>query len=78
MYNEAGALEMGIDGGGVFREFLTELLKSSVNPIRGLFQSTAHNSLYPNPKALSNVEYMREQFHFFGRMLGKVIIFQKG
>jgi ubiquitin-protein ligase E3 C len=72
LWNEAGAMEAGIDGGGLFREFLTEVLKQAVNPNRGLFQYTAHNTLYPNPMAATSVDYYREQFFFVGRMLGKV------
>ncbi|CAG0919396.1 unnamed protein product [Notodromas monacha] len=73
LWNEAGAAEAGIDGGGVFREFLTELLKEAVNPNRGLFQYTTHNTLYPNPLATTSVDQSHDQFHFVGRMLGKAV-----
>jgi len=32
-----GLDEAGIDGGGVFREFLSELIKTSFDPNRGFF-----------------------------------------
>ncbi|KAF9794972.1 hypothetical protein SFRURICE_011103 [Spodoptera frugiperda] len=35
LINQAGAEEAGVDGGGLFREFLSELLKSAFDPNRG-------------------------------------------
>ena len=70
--NAAGLDEAGIDGGGLFREFLTELLKTSFDPNRGFFKLTNDHQLYPNP----SVKYIEENYlpHYFfiGRMLGKV------
>lgn len=37
MINSAGMEEAGIDGGGVFREFLSELIKTAFDPHRGFF-----------------------------------------
>jgi hypothetical protein len=37
LVNAAGLDEAGIDGGGIFREFLSELLKTGFDPNRGLF-----------------------------------------
>lgn len=37
MINNIGLEEVGIDGGGVFREFLSELIKTAFDPNRGLF-----------------------------------------
>lgn len=37
MINNVGLEEVGIDGGGVFREFLSELLKTAFDPNRGFF-----------------------------------------
>jgi len=39
----------GIDGGGVFKEFLTELCKEVFNSDRGLWLENKKNELYPNP-----------------------------
>ncbi len=39
----------GIDGGGVFKEFLTSLCKEVFDSDRGLWLSTKNNELYPNP-----------------------------
>jgi ubiquitin-protein ligase E3 C len=72
MMNTAGLNEAGIDGGGLFREFLTELLKTAFDPNRGFFRLTKDNQLYPNP----GVEVIEPNFalHYFfiGRVLGKV------
>ena len=39
----------GIDGGGVFKEFLTSLCKEVFDSDRGLWLATQNNELYPNP-----------------------------
>ena len=39
----------GIDGGGVFKEFLTSLAKEVFDSDRGLWLSTEQHELYPNP-----------------------------
>jgi ubiquitin-protein ligase E3 C len=39
----------GIDGGGVFKEFLTSLAKEVFDSDRGLWLSTKQHELYPNP-----------------------------
>ena len=72
--NAAGLDEAGIDGGGLFREFLTQLLRSAFDPNVGFFKLTSDNQLYPNP----GVETIRpddfpSHYFFIGRMLGKVI-----
>lgn len=74
MLNNAGLDEAGIDGGGIFREFLSELLKTGFDPNRGFFKFTASDDkmLYPNPEAPQVNEYSQKHFFFLGRMLGKV------
>lgn len=39
----------GIDGGGVFKEFLTSLCKQVFDSDRGLWLANKKNELYPNP-----------------------------
>jgi ubiquitin-protein ligase E3 C len=39
-------LAIGIDGGGSFREFLSQLLKASFFPNRGCFALTLEQMLY--------------------------------
>jgi hypothetical protein len=50
LVNAQGLDEPGIDGGGLFREFLSELLKTGFDPNRGYFTSTQDGQLYPNPQ----------------------------
>lgn len=73
LLNAHGLDEAGIDGGGIFREFLNELLKSGFNPNQGFFKTTNEGLLYPNPAAqmLVGDSYARH-YYFLGRMLGKV------
>lgn len=40
---------VGIDGGGVFKEFLTELTQRAYDPNYGMFKESPENRLYPNP-----------------------------
>jgi hypothetical protein len=70
--NAVGLDEAGVDGGGLFREFMNELLKSSFNPIRGLFKLTSDGYLYPNPNVAFIDENFGPHYYFLGRMLGKV------
>lgn len=73
MINQHQLEEAGIDGGGIFREFLSELIKQSFDPNRGFFILTKDNMLYPNPCAsLIQDNYLRH-YYFIGRMLGKAI-----
>lgn len=39
----------GVDGGGLFKEFLTALSKEVFDTDRGLWLSTKSNELYPSP-----------------------------
>ena len=72
LVNVAGLDEAGIDGGGIFREFLSELLKAGFDPNRGFFKNTVDRLLYPNPQASLLAPDFRKHFFFLGRMLGKV------
>ena len=72
--NAVGMNEAGIDGGGIFREFLSELLKTAFDPNRGFFLLTRDNTLYPNPSSKLIVDDYEKHYFFVGRMLGKVII----
>jgi len=70
--NFAGLDEAGIDGGGIFREFMAELIKTAFDPNRGFFCSTADKLLYPNPQARLLVDNFTSHYYFLGRVLGKV------
>ncbi|XP_060806949.1 ubiquitin-protein ligase E3C [Amyelois transitella] len=73
LINQAGAEEAGVDGGGLFREFLSELLKSAFDPNRGLFRLTKDNMLYPNPGVNLLYDDFTMHYYFVGRMLGKAL-----
>lgn len=73
LVNAVGLDEAGIDGGGLFREFLGELLKTCFDPNRGFFKTTQDRLLYPNPASEMLVENHQKHFFFIGRMLGKAL-----
>lgn len=50
--DESGAREAGVDGGGLFREFVSELIKHAFNPAWGLFNVNDQHDVYPNPDSL--------------------------
>lgn len=73
MINRHQLEEAGIDGGGIFREFLSELIKQAFDPNRGFFILTKDNMLYPNPCASLIQQNYLKHYYFIGRMLGKAI-----
>lgn len=71
--NAVGVNEAGVDGGGLSREFLSELIKTAFDPNRGFFRLTNDNQLFPNPHvALLHPDFAKH-YYFIGRVLGKVI-----
>ncbi|XP_063238622.1 ubiquitin-protein ligase E3C isoform X2 [Bacillus rossius redtenbacheri] len=73
LVNVVGLDEAGVDGGGLFREFLSELLKTAFDPNRGFFRLTKDNLLYPNPSVQVIVDNFPRHYYFVGRMLGKAL-----
>lgn len=71
--NSLGLSEAGIDGGGLFREFLSELIKAAFDPNRGFFMITTDNRLYPNPSVGDLILDFEKHYYFMGRILGKAI-----
>ena len=65
--------EAGIDGGGLFKEFMECLVKEGFDPNAGLFKATSDNRLYPNPQAQGLVPNALAYFEFLGQMLGKAL-----
>lgn len=49
MHSDLAPHRAGIDGGGVFKEFLTDLCKEVFHSDRGLWLTNKQNELYPNP-----------------------------
>lgn len=73
LISSLGTEETGIDGGGVFREFLAEALKTAFDPNRGFFKTTSNGLLYPNPAVHLLHPNSDKHFYFIGRLLGKAI-----
>ncbi|KAG5896718.1 hypothetical protein JTB14_014594 [Gonioctena quinquepunctata] len=71
--NSVGLEEAGIDGGGIFKEFINEVLKTAFDPNRGFFLMTADNTLYPNPNVHLIVDNFTDHYYFIGRLVGKAI-----
>ena len=74
--NEAGAAESGVDVGGLFKEFWTDLSAIAFNPNYALFRVTegGTNCMYPNPSSgAAHGTQHRTLFEFLGRILGKAL-----
>lgn len=71
--NEFGEQEAGIDGGGVFKEFLESVIKESTSLDVGLFKSTMDNKLYPSPVESSSTTEHLKKIEFVGLMVGKAV-----
>lgn len=75
--NAAGREEVGIDAGGLFKEFWLDLSNLAFDLQYGLFLTTGDQLLYPNPFSAST-HFSRESdhltlFQFVGRILGKAL-----
>ncbi|KAH9948904.1 HECT-domain-containing protein [Amylocystis lapponica] len=71
--DQFGQEEAGIDGGGVFKEFLTSLCKEVFDTDRGLWLATKKNELYPNPHSYATESHSLSWYRFIGRILGKAL-----
>ncbi|VDQ06354.1 unnamed protein product, partial [Trichobilharzia regenti] len=69
--NQIGLAEVGIDGGGLSREFLTEIIRAGFDPIRGFFVYASDKTLYPNPQAAAITPDYLKHYYFLGRILAK-------
>ncbi|WVF69744.1 hypothetical protein IAT40_004523 [Kwoniella sp. CBS 6097] len=72
-YDQYGLEEAGIDGGGLFKEFLTSLSKDVFDTNRGLWLATDQNELYPNPHSYATEPHQLNWYRFIGQVLGKAI-----
>ncbi|GMM36318.1 ubiquitin-ubiquitin ligase [Saccharomycopsis crataegensis] len=53
-----GEPEMGIDGGGITKEFLTSVINEGFNNSElSIFQSNSNHLLYPNPNTILNLKF---------------------
>ncbi|KAJ3156126.1 hypothetical protein HDU86_004094 [Geranomyces michiganensis] len=71
--SEQGLVEAGIDGGGVFKEFLTNLSKQAFDMNYGLFQATESQLLYPAPHSYASQDMQLHHLEFLGRIVGKAL-----
>lgn len=62
--DETGQEEPGIDDGGLFKEFLLEVLKTLLNPEYGLYLPINGDELIPNFQANVFVEGNIEKYYF--------------
>ncbi|CAM6107607.1 unnamed protein product [Calypogeia fissa] len=72
--NELGLSEAGLDYGGLFKEFLTNLAKAAFDPGYGLFVQTATEEglLFPHPAAAS-LGHGLPMIEFLGQIIGKAL-----
>eukprot|EP01112_Ceratiomyxa_fruticulosa_P021043 TRINITY_DN7326_c0_g1_i2.p1 TRINITY_DN7326_c0_g1~~TRINITY_DN7326_c0_g1_i2.p1 ORF type:complete len:401 (+),score=65.54 TRINITY_DN7326_c0_g1_i2:900-2102(+) len=71
--NQMDVPEAGVDGGGLFKDLITDLIKTAFDPRYALFLPASDGRVYPNPSSLvMSSEHLR-QFEFLGRILGKAI-----
>lgn len=71
--SQQGIAERGIDGGGLFKEFLLEFMKEAFDPNNGLWKISANQELYPNPDSSLATGSSLHHYQFIGRMLGKAV-----
>lgn len=68
-----GQEEPGIDGGGVFKEFLTSLVREVFDTDRGLWRANQRQELYPSPSSYARAPEQLVWYRFLGRVLGKAL-----
>ncbi|CAG8515156.1 4050_t:CDS:10 [Cetraspora pellucida] len=68
--NETGMDEIGVDQGGPFKEFITQLMAEAFDPKCGFFAVTPDGSLYPNPHSTSTKLPL---YTFLGRMIARAM-----
>ncbi|KAF5192738.1 E3 ubiquitin protein ligase, partial [Thalictrum thalictroides] len=72
--NEFGVEEAGIDGGGIFKDFMENITRTAFDVQYGLFKETSDHLLYPNPGSGLVHEQHLKFFHFLGLVLGKAML----
>jgi ubiquitin-protein ligase E3 C len=71
--NEFGVEEAGIDGGGIFKDFMENITRAAFDVQYGLFKETTDHLLYPNPGSGMIHEQHLQFFHFLGTILAKAM-----
>lgn len=69
-----GQPESGVDGGGLFKEFMLHICRAMFDPDFGLFSATSDQTLYPSLSAFRVHEGSTlELYAFLGKVVGKAI-----
>jgi len=68
-----GTPESGIDGGGLFKEFMIHICRETFDPKYGLFAATDDGTLYPSPAAFRVHPNAAELYRFVGKVVGKAV-----
>ncbi|KAH7436454.1 hypothetical protein KP509_05G020700 [Ceratopteris richardii] len=71
--NEFGVEEAGVDGGGLFKDFMESITKAAFDIQYGLFKETPDHLLYPNPASHMVHDEHLQYFEFLGKILGKAM-----
>ncbi|KAI5078375.1 hypothetical protein GOP47_0006046 [Adiantum capillus-veneris] len=71
--NEFGVEEAGVDGGGLFKDFMESITKAAFDIQYGLFKETPDHLLYPNPASHMVHDEHLQYFMFLGKILGKAM-----
>lgn len=69
-----GTPESGVDGGGLFKEFMIHICRTMFSPEFGLFCATSDQTLYPSPAAFKVHDRSTVDLYvFLGKVVGKAI-----
>lgn len=72
--DETGVREDGIDGGGLFKEFLISLCSIIFDPAYGIFEESPYDrSFSPSPNSSLIHEEHLTLFNFVGKVIGKAL-----
>ncbi len=71
LVNKHGIVETGIDGGGVFKEWMDSFTKCAFSSDHGLWVETSEGLLFPD--ATTGLTRL-DEYKFCGRVLGKAIL----
>lgn len=69
-----GSPESGVDGGGLFKEFMIHVCRTMFDPNFGLFTNTSDQTLYPSSSAFAlHGRKAADLYSFLGKVVGKAI-----
>ncbi|CAE7433558.1 UPL6 [Symbiodinium pilosum] len=68
-----GSLESGIDGGGLFKEFMILVCRAALSPEYGLFAACSDQTVYPFTNSAVLHKNAPQLYRFLGKVIGKAI-----